>query len=82
MLNLNVGIEIVNNVGEIVFEDLFEVRLDFRLEVIKSVDQSSDVSSQRPAGFRLSDKSDKLIEGELFDDFAHVYSVVVIDEGG
>jgi hypothetical protein len=79
MLDLNVQVKVSDSIDKILFQYFLQVCLDFRLEVIQSVNQSSNVSFQRPACSRLFNVSDQLLEWELLDDLTHVDCVVIVD---
>ena len=79
-LDEDVAVEVLDYVVELLVYDLLHVDLDLGLEVVHSVDEAADVPLEGPAGVRLLQPLQQLLEGVALLEFAHVDGALVVDE--
>ena len=80
MLALYVLVDIECNAGQLPPDNRLQIQLYPLLEVIQPVDQSPDISLQRPASPCLLNQPYKVIKRISLDQFANVDRVTIIDQ--
>lgn len=80
MLFFNKLVEIFNEVLHLSAEDGLELCVDFRMEVIKSIDEASQIALQWPAVSALGQEVYQSIEGISLDELADINLVTGVDQ--
>ena len=73
-------VDVECNAGQLPPNDRFQVQLYALLEVVQSVDQSPDISLQRPASLCLLNQPHKVIKRISLDQLTNVNRVVIVDQ--
>lgn len=79
MFALDVKVDVLSNTWQLSSNYRSEVEFNSFLEIVKSIDKSSDISFEWPASFSLLDQSNKIVKGISLDEFANIDRIAVID---
>ena len=82
MFALYVEVDVLSYTRQLSSNYRSEVEFNSFLEIVKSIDKSSDISFEWPASFSLLDQSNKIVKGISLDEFANIDRVAVIDKRG
>lgn len=75
------NIQVVYDIVHFLPNYTVQLSLNLRPEVVQTIDEASDIPLQGPAPSRGMDELCQVVEGELPDELADVYHVVVVDQG-
>ena len=80
MLAFYVLVDVKGDAGQLPSDDRFQIQLYPLLEVVQPVDQSPDISLQRPACLGLLNQPHQVVEGISLDQLTDIDRIVVVDQ--
>ncbi len=76
----DVPVQIVYDIVQLFSHDLLHINLDLRLEIVKPVQESTDISLQRPASIRNPEPQQQIPKRIPFLEFTHIHSAFVVNQ--